>query len=205
MYDEETERFYFISDYYDTDKKAFNAKVAVLIYYSNTDDGVSSKTNAPYHCNNKNYEGPVRAMQELPTTTQWSNIRLYKEVRQILGTSNGSTTLEGTLPSNFRYSGYSARLLTLQELYHGCFNYKSYNGLSTDASLEECNFLFENTSYAVYNSGTSGSLLETPNSGHSGGSVLHIYAARRNLNSGSAYENKGVRPVIEILKSDIAY
>ena len=44
IFDAATERFYYVSDYFDTSTKTFNDKVAVLVYYSNTDDGVASTT-----------------------------------------------------------------------------------------------------------------------------------------------------------------
>ena len=205
-FDSTTERFYYVGDYYDTSNKAFNDMIAVLVYYSNTDDGVASITNVAYDSNAINWNGPITAITELPTTTQWSNIRLYKEVRQIL-TDNDKTSTNGrTLPSNFSYSGYSARLLTSQEIINGCYNYSE--GFNIFFSLSKnCKFLFENTSYHDFSLVTDGSWLETPG-GTSGLSTSYAWASSsRNLASvttGNSFKH-GARPVIEVLKSEILY
>ncbi len=134
-------RFYYISDYYDTSTKNFNDKVAVLVYYSNTDDGVASTSKVAYDCSKQNFNGPVTAIAELPTTTQWSNIRLYKNTRQILSHKNDDATTGGTLPTAFDYSGYSARLLTYQEIYHSCYDYKTI--ITSSKALEKGEFVFD--------------------------------------------------------------
>ena len=204
-YDAAIERFYYVSDYYDTSTKQFNDKVAVLVYYSNTDDGVASPTTVAYDSSNKNYNGPVTAIGDLPTTTQWSNIRLYKDTRQILAQNNATSTTGGTLPLSFGYSGYSARLLTYQELYHGCYDYNinitSTNGLSTN-----CQFLFERTKYADSSQATYGSWLESPHaSDASNVYYLDSFSRRANSSYTNSTVNYGARPTIEILKSEISY
>ena len=203
--DAATERFYYVSDYFDTSTKTFNDKVSVLVYYSNTDDGIASTTNVAYDSSNQNYNGPVTAKSELPTTTQWSNIRLYKDTRQILTANNATSTSGGTLPIAFDYSGYSARLLTYQELNHGCYDYNlsitSTKGLSTN-----CKFLFERTKYANSSNYTYGSWLETPNASYTN-YVLRVYSYSRlvDMDSAGSTSNHGVRPTIEVLKSEISY
>ena len=142
IYDEATERFYY------TERKVFNDKVAVLVYYSNTTAGVASTTYVAYDCTNQNWHGPVTAMQDLPTTSQWSNISLYKNTRQILLQNNDTTASEETLPNAFDYSGYSARLITYQELNHGCYDYNTTITSNGGLSIV-CTFLFERTNYTI--------------------------------------------------------
>ena len=198
-------RFYYISDYFDTSTKTFNDKVAVLVYYSNTDDGVASTTNVAYDSSNENWHGPVTVIGDLPTTTQWGNISLYKNTRQILTQNNTTETSGGTLPAAFDYSGYGARLLTYQELNHGCYDYNitinSRKGLSTN-----CRFLYESTKYANSSNTPYGSWLETPRDSDTY-SVWAWNSYYRDASLSSAYYtgNFGVRPTIEILKSEILY
>ena len=196
-FDSVTERFYYVSNYFDTSAKKFNDKVAVLVYYSNTDNGVASTTDVAYDCSNQNYNGPVTAIGDLPTTTQWSNIRLYKNTRQILAQNNATTTNGGTLPTAFDYSGYGARLLTFQELYHSCYDFRNTIG-------ESCQFLFERTKYANSSYSTYGSWLETPFASFTN-NVYYWRSTNRYASSSSAYSTIGARPTIEVLKSEISY
>ena len=218
-FDAATERFYYISDYFDTNTKTFNDKVAVLVYYSNTDDGVESTSNEAYatvadaqaigtctSSNGCNWYGPVTAISELPTTTQWGNISLYKNTRQILAQNNATSTSGGTLPTAFDYSGYGARLLTYQELNHGCYDYYNLSVESTKGLNTNCRFLYERTKYANSSYATYGSWLETP----SASSTATVYRwdsdIRRAGTLSTLYTySDGVRPVIEILKSEILY
>ena len=207
-YDSATERFYYISDYYDTDRKKFNDKIAVLVYYTNTINGVASTSNAAYDCTALNNNGPVTGRDNLPKITQWNNIRLYRESRQILAQNGSKSTQNGQLPQSFSYSGYSARLLTFQEVLHSCFDFNLYN---QNIFGSNCNFLYERTQFANSSVATDGSWLETPFS------TTPNYAARwraglHNIQtSGSAdcltdrTNTVGIRPVIEILISEISY
>ena len=201
VYDSATERFYYISDYYDTERKAFNDKVAVLVYYSNTTAGVASTTYVAYDCNNQNYNGPVTAMQELPKTSQWTNIRLYKETRQILAQNNDTTANGVTLPTAFDYSGYSARLLTYQELDHGCYDH--YTSITSNKGLNSnCKFLLERTKYTISSLATQGGWTETPSTG---GVFFWDSYYRSIRNMSGTLGTLGARPTIEILKSEISY
>ena len=202
-----TERFYYISDYYDTNKKRFNDEYAVLVYYNNTSGGVASNTTTyAYDSSSKqNWHGPQTLISQLPTNSQWDNISLYKIKRQILAQNNADKTSGGTLPTGFDYSGYSARLLTYQELYSGCYDYNvnlnRTKGLSTN-----CKFLMENTKYSNSSLRTLGGWLETPDSS-STSNVWSVYASSRLVSSTNHYfgSNYGARPTIEILKSNISY
>ena len=198
-------RFYYVSDYYDTSTKNFNDKIAVLIYYSNVRGGVANTSGTAYDSSNQNYNGPVTAREQLPTTTQWSNIRLYKDTRQILAQNNATSTSGGTLPTSFSYAGYAARLLTYQEAYHGCNSYDK-NPKSTGGLEAKCQFLMEGTKFSNSSLATYGPWLESPIASYSN-EAFSVYAYLRNLAGYGAYSasstNYGVRPTIEILKSEI--
>ena len=117
VYDSNTERFYYVSDYYNTSTKAFESDTAVLIYYNNVNTGNpdNSKLYA-YDSSGENFYGPRTAIKELPTTSQWSNISLKNTTRSISNESGSNTTTGGITPNNFNYAGYTARLLTIEEL-----------------------------------------------------------------------------------------
>ena len=204
-FDNATERFYYVSDYYDTSTKNFNDKVAVLIYYSNVRGGVANTSGTAYDSSNQNYNGPVTAKAELPTTTQWTNIRLYKDTRQILATNNETAAGGEDLPTSFSYAGYSARLLTYQEVYHGCNSYDktptSIGGLEA-----KCQFLMEGTNFSNISLATSGPWLESPSALNSF-IAYNVDASNRDLGSNCSvnYAYYGTRPTIEILKSEISY
>lgn len=204
VFDAETERFYYVSNYYDTNRKRFNDKVAVLVYYSNTTAGVASTSTVAYDCSNQNNNGPVTAMQDLPTTAQWTNIRLYKETRQILTRNDETATQNGNLPTSFSYVGYAARLLTYQELLHGCYDYG--NQTFYDGIFGRCNFLFELTAYTNLSFGVKGSWLETSLT-DSTSEVYALFSQTRVMNNQDSDITHiyGVRPTIEILKTEISY
>ena len=198
-----TERFYYVSDYYDTTTKSFNSDYAVLIYYSNTVNGSASNSGAAYDSNDTNYNGPVTAVTHMPTTTQWSNISLYKTNRQILAQNNATSTSGGTLPTAFSYSGKAARLLTYQEVNQACYN--TTTEITSSGGLNNCNFLFENTKYSSSSLATYGPWLETPYS-FGTTNVYRAYSYYRSVNYEDANSTYfGARPVIEVLKSDISY
>ena len=200
-----SERFYYVSDYYDTSTKSFNSDVGVLIYYSNTLNGSASNKGAAYDSSNgSNNYGPVTAVTHLPETTQWNNISLYKRKRNILGDKN-ETTISGIFPPiTFDYRGRAARLLTYQEVYDACYN--TPTGITSTGGLNNCNFLFENTEYSSSGLDTAGIWLDTIRTNTSN-CMQFLYSSSRDVfyyTVSSSYQ-AGVRPVIEILKSDISY
>lgn len=203
-YDYNTERFYYVSDYYDTEKKEFNDKFAVLIYYSNTYNGIVNNQNEiAYYSSNENWHGPTNAINNLPTKKQWKNISLYINKRQLLANNNATSTTGGTLPTDFDYSNYSARLLTSQEILSPC-NISSIGSYEV-GEVDNCNYMLENTSFVNTNN-SHGFWLETPHSGTANytfnvrGDVRYV-----NTHSSNALTGIGVRPVIELNKNDIDY
>ena len=194
-YDENTERFYYVTDMDDN--------TAVLIYYNNVENGKPSNSKlAAYDASNENWHGPRTAIEELPSTSEWRNVSLTSNVRSIVTENGGNQTTGGTLPSNFSYVGYSARLLTTQEINKAC---GITVGKGKTGELDTCNYLMENTKYSS-SSLTNGYWLENARSddsalvwfvsGHSR-TVGHYTA---NYTGGS-----GVRPAIEVPKSNIEY
>ena len=152
----------------------------------------------------ENFHGPRIAIGQLPSTSKWKNVSLKNSTRAILNENGGNTTTGGTLPSNFSYAGYSARLLTVQEINKAC-------GITAGhfivGQLDTCNYLMENTAYSY--SGTIqdiGYWLENARSDDSLNACL-VEGDNRDVSSqevdfGASY---GVRPAIEVLRSNILY
>ena len=205
VYDSETERFYYVSDYYNTNTKSFEDDTAVLIYYNNVSAGKpSNNTTYAYDSSGENWHGPRTMLGQLPTTSQWSNVSLTNNVRSIITNVGSNTTSGGTLPSNFSYKGYSSRLLTIQEVRKG-------TGLSNIPTwqvgeLDNFNYLLENTKFSNESINNLGYWLESPES------ILSSYAwciysgdrivSDGNISSNTAYN---ARPVIEVSKTNIEY
>ena len=208
-FDELVERFYYLSDYYNTSSKTFENDTAVLIYYNNVTSGVSCNNNVYLYCAsaNSNRYGPLSIRYYLPTTLQWSNVELKNTTRAILAeyktTHDSATTPGGTLPTNFSYEGYSARFLTAKELMNGC-GLTQVNDFG-EGELESCNYLMENTRFSKKSLGSFGYWLETPNASDSN-SALSVDTAGRLIRAYAVrYISNGIRPVIEVPKTKISY
>jgi len=203
VYDSNTERFYYVSDYYNTSTKAFESDTAVLIYYNNVSSGNSNnKTTYAYDSSGENFYGPRTAIKELPTTSQWSNISLKNTTRSISNESGSNTTTGGTTPSNFSYAGYAARLLTIEELRIATEN----NGIPTFqvGEIDNFTYLLENTSFS--NENNFAWWLENVRSDNSrqawsvNGCYRTVYG-----NTVEDISSTGVRPAIEVSKTNIEY
>ena len=195
-YDENTERFYYVTDMDDS--------TAVLIYYNNVEKGKTSNSKlVAYDSSGENWHGPRTAIKQLPTTSQWSNVSLKNSVRAILNENGGNTTKGETLPSNFSYAGYSARLLTVQEINKAC---GIKVGNYTPGELDNCNYLMENTKYSNASIGNYGYWLENAHSDNST-HAWFVNGYYRDVNHLTADNvgDFGVRPAIEVLKSNIEY
>ena len=213
IYDPNTERFYYVSDYYNTSTKAFESDTAVLIYYNDVNAG-NPAVNEPdkfvnlfsYYGGDQNRYGPLTAMEQLPTTEQWSNVSLKNEKRAILNEKEGDTITYGStfqLPTEYSYAGYAARLLTIQEVKKAAEN----SNLPTwqNGELSNQNYLFENTIYSN-DSRTLAWWLETPQSDHYS-MIYHVNGIGRKIDhySSNSFSSAGVRPAIEVSKKDINY
>lgn len=199
-YDSETERFYYVSDA--TNGITTDSNTAVLIYYSNVSSGIASKstTYAYYEQSNENWHGPVTAIKQLPTTSQWKT-RLTNTKRQITTETNATSTSGGVLPTDFSYEGYAARLLTAQEVNTGCgftIGYGKFGEISTS-----CKYMYENTGYTNANTPNIW-YLESPYNSDSI-NVWSISSTTRDGNPSDSNILGGVRPAIEVQKSNISY
>ena len=195
-YDENTERFYYVTDMDDS--------IAVLIYYNNVSNGKpSNSTTYAYDSSGKNNNGPVTAIEQLPSTSEWKNVSLTSTSRAILNENGTNKTTGGTLPDNFSYAGKSARLLTVQEINKAC---NITVGTGPTGELDNYNYLLENTKYSNTSIGNYGYWLENPHSGSSG-NAWRVFGSSRyvNINTVSNAVGHGVRPAIEVPKSNIEY
>ena len=207
-YDSTTERFYYVSDLYNTTTKTFDSNYAVLVYYNNTTKGVAdNKTSSIVSYNSnlnnssaQNWFGPVTSITNLPTTTQWKNVSLTNTSRAIINEANTGNTGGGTLPTSFSYAGYAARLITTQEITSTCGRAGSYS----IGELNTCNYLMENTKFSNNSMGTNGFWIENPCASNSY-SAWNIDGASRFIDAYYVYstDDTGVRPAIEVLKTDI--
>ncbi len=208
--------------YYDSDEGFYyvtslstDSNYAVLLFHDNT--YLNSTTNKLELGNEyynpdlgteyiieygNNLTGPKSALKNLPTITDWPNVSLSNTERQILSENGLASTNAGSL-GIFSYSGYAARLLTYQELSEAC---SSDNSLA----LNNCLWLFQNTRfnhpYDYSNMYLKGYWLET-HVYDSGADDKAFYLSGENLslNSDTVASENSVRPVIEILKSEIDY
>ena len=150
----------------------------------------------------QNYHGPINAKKALPSGNQWSNISLKNISRSILTETRTNKTTGGTLPSSFSYQGKSARLLTVQEVNYAC---NIAMGNFNVGELDNCNYLLENTKYSSSSRENWGYWLENALS-NSSSLVWVISSHYRNGSDFLAYSGgHGVRPAIEVPKSNIEY
>ena len=195
-YDSKTERFYYVTDMDDS--------TVVLIYYNNVENGKPSNSKlVSYDASNENFHGPRTAIEQLPSTSGWRNVSLKNSTRAILNENGGNTTKGETLPDSFSYAGYSARLLTAQEINKAC-GIKA--GRWTLGELDTCNYLMEKTKYSNASIGNYGYWLENARSDDSTLAWL-VSGSSRDVGYDTAYDagDYGVRPAIEVLKSNIEY
>lgn len=176
----------------------------VLIYYNNVENGKPSNSKlVSYDASNENFHGPRTAIEQLPSTSGWRNVSLKNSTRAILNENGGNTTKGETLPDSFSYAGYSARLLTAQEINKAC-GIKA--GRWTLGELDTCNYLMEKTKYSNASIGNYGYWLENARSDDSTLAWL-VSGSSRDVGYDTAYDagDYGVRPAIEVLKSNIEY
>ena len=116
-----------------------------------------------------------------------------------LNGNNSITLYNGTynLITNFDYSNYAARLITVQELYDA-FKVDSYNQIN----LKDLNYFLEQTYYSNQASNVNSFWLETAGTS-STGSVGTVGLKYVSFNVGASSNTVRVRPVIEVLKTDI--
>ena len=213
-----TERFYYVSPYFDTHSKTFDNDYAVLISAKNFVNGSVGTTGAAYADGidirnlygtqgNGNGYGPVTGVKHLPSTSLWDNIVLKDTERAILGeykdTHNATTNTYGSLIENFSYEGKAARLLTAQEVMRGCGI--SEVGNYVTGELLNCNFLLEETKYDNHNSSSiDGIYLETITPRETG-RIWHVDALYDQFRLDDIFEIMySIRPAITINKNKLS-
>ena len=191
-YDSKTERFYYVTDMDDS--------TAVLIYYSNVRKGKPSTTAVcAYDDSNENWHGPRTAIEELPSTSEWKNVSLKNSVRAIIASDGSNQTNGKTLQSNFNYLDKAARLLTIQEVE------KEKARIDPESSnYDKFNYLFENTNYSREIKGYYGYWLENPHPTVAAILYTNSYFIDFSGQNASSVD-VGVRPAIEVPKSNIEY
>lgn len=189
-YDAATERFYYVTDLSGV------SNTAVLIFYGNsTSSGVCLGCRAPYYYNGNNYSGPISASVHLPTTTAWSRVGLIKKTSQIYNEKGGTTaaySINTTTTHNLPRFTYTtaARLLTYQE--YGKITDNSFLWENFDGQYADCIWL--NTPQASTGMSNAVFAIDKPAS-----SVIAT------MPNDGASTLCGVRPVIEVLKTDMIY
>ena len=141
----------------------------------------------------------LTSKEQLPTTEQWSNVGLTNTIRNI-------TDETGTIKkSKFSYAGYAARLLTYQEVNNGCYDGSTNIGVARGLSTK-CKYLMENTKYSSSSLKTYGGWLETLGASHSN-YAWFVTGNSRGIFNRSVQNSSdiGVRPAIEVAKTDIEY
>ena len=109
------------------------------------------------------------------------------------------------MPSNFSYAGYSARILTIQEVR------KSTNNTNVPTlqvgELDVCNYLMENTKYSNPTIENWGYWIEEVDSSNST-NAWAVYGSTRRVANDIVLPKEnpiGIRPAIEVLKKNIEY
>ena len=192
------ERFYYVSDYYDTETKSFNSSYAALIWstdYTYSGDTRMTSYNIWEEFNagtETRYDGPTGVVEYydfvLPATSSWTNVTLYKDHRYILPALE-----ELDSPTNFWYRELAGRLLNLKELESACgIEVTSKQDYMLPAS---CSFLLEDA--LVHEEWYSGPYwIETPMDEET---PLVIHSGYLKQDDGSWNS----RPVIDVPKSQI--
>ena len=200
-YNSETERFYYVTD------MEKNSNIAILIYYNNVSGGKPSNDKYyQYDSSGENWHGPRTAIEQLPTTSQWSNVSLFNTERKLVNEYNTTSAKDGhTYPEVFSYNKYAARFLTFSEI-KKIVNF--YIPSWKNGELDNFLYLAENTNFSKKdNTKFDGYWLETPRNTMSNHGWM-IYATARRVHSVEVQRTDvliGVRPVIEVSKSDISY
>ena len=178
-FDATNERFYYLTD--TSDGKA-------VFIFSNNIHGSAPMCKPDSVAYGTFSEGPNTAIEELPTTAEWSNVSLYTEPRNITN-ETGSTVV-----NNYIYSGKAARFATLEEIKAATTS--SINGTANE--LASYSFLFENT--VAYGDCISNYWIETQKSNNNGAYLID--GNSKMLDNSTTVS--GIRPVIEVAYSSIA-
>ncbi|MBQ2639329.1 MAG: hypothetical protein IJF92_00995 [Bacilli bacterium] len=204
--------------FYVTDLES-DSDYAVLIFFANVSGGKfidSNKKSGFAYSNNTTATltaaqetCPNVAVNQLPTTSQWKNVKLTNETRRIKDE-------DGVERVTCPYTNRAARLPTYDEIKAACPTIAKYNSSITgDTPLGQAKGYCEYfVIYTTYDSGkdneeTKGYWLETVSTApKSMNKHLIVDGMGRNvypLKNDKDGQNIGVRPVIEVPKSKIEY
>ena len=216
-YNEDTEIFYYVSDYYNPNTKSFDSNYATLIYFNGYNSGPSNQAVSKYISSEEGYGqttqyGPVTASKILPTTSEWGNISLINNNRQILNEKNETKGYRYFNQEEvhdlevFDYSGRTARLLTYQEVANSCGIGKEIVGhQSGEYPFSDCLFLATNTKgFASNDPGSEYISLETAvELGQYyvwgiDGKFLEL-----NMTQTNVYGDQLIKPAIELQKNEL--
>lgn len=182
------ERFYYVGDK-DGDP---NSTYATLIYYKNLDT-------SEYNANDNSFGPSNNLLSKLPGSN-WDNSKLVTNMtRQLYNELGTTTTAGGNLP-NFNYKDKSGRLVTYNEI-------KTAIGggdVTANNALSNYNFLLENTDYSKQACGSNCNYwTETPLSSNDDSAWVVDGTANNLVTMNGDTTTVGVRPVIEVLKTNI--
>ena len=183
-----TERFYYVGD-----KDGSTSDYATLIYYKNINNG-------EYNSNDNSFGPSNNLLSKLPDNN-WDNPKLIKNMtRQIYNELGLATTTGGDLP-NFNYKDKSARLITYNEIKTAT----SGSDVTATDALSNYNFLLENTDYSKETcTDNCNYWTETPLSSSNKAVWIVDGTASNLITIDGGTTTIGVRPVIEVLKTNIS-
>ena len=198
------ERFYYVSDLYTGTVNGidqFDSNYAVLIYHKNIGRARYYYENSA----NENWHGPVTLLSSLPTRSTWTNenLGLKTTSRTIYTDMETKSTSGGKIENPFNYTDRVARLLTVQEINKSC---NITAGSYTTGELDGCEYLMEDSDYSKdleCSGGICYYWLETPFASNSN-YAWRSCGSNRYVRGSFVKDLGGVRPVIEIKKTDIA-
>ena len=128
---------------------------------------------------------------------------LINKIRPIISDDLTTRTDAGSLPTKFSYEGYSARLLTSNEIRINCSSCDA-KGCSFSHAQYECEFLLENTRYESTDK-PIWLWLEEPLSDSSTEAMTLMYNGSMSERRVSTLVNSVVKPVIEVPKYKLLY
>ena len=183
-----TERFYYVGD-----KDGSSSEYATLIYYK-------SINTSEYNSNDNSFGPSNNLLSKLPGNN-WDNPKLIKNMtRQIYNELGTTTTTGGGLP-NFNYKDKSARLITYNEIKTAT----SGSDVTASDALSNYNFLLENTDYSRATCTENCNYwTETPLSSNNTSIWIVDGTANNLITMGGGTTTVGLRPVIEVLKTNIS-
>ena len=219
-YDSWNERFYYISDYYDTSTNVFDSKKAVMLHfeafagrYSEKED-IDEMGGSLATFGNDSYHGPISIVKHHTyKTNSWTSEKLIKPGVRQLRTELGKTSIfqnKGALENPYYveypllsidYKDMTSRLITHQELTRGCGDGDSkVKGYIAN----KCLFLIERLGYDYYHDTFETFYIETPYSGYNT-QVFQVILPLRNIDPRNVGAYQSYKNAIDMYYDDIDY